>query len=106
MLGKLRELIRNYFTQATYASEEQATPLQSNTNRTPRTRNRRYRRVEIAPSERFIWGMIALIIALVGLMLIEIINLIVTGTINNEILAAISGMIGSLLTAFIMGKKQ
>jgi hypothetical protein len=106
MLRKIREIIRNYFTQATYASEEQTPPLKPNVNRTPRTRNRRYRRVEIAPSERFVWGMVALIIALVGLMLLEASNLTVTGTINNELLAVISGIVGSLITAFLMGKKK
>jgi hypothetical protein len=106
MLEKLRQTIRNYFTQATYANEEQSTPLQSNANRTQRTRSRRYRRVAIPPSERFVWGMITLIIALTGLILLEAINLLVTGTINNEILVAISGTIGSLATALLMGKKQ
>ena len=58
------------------------------------------------PSERFIWSMITLIIALIGVITLEAMHIIVTRTVNSEMLAVISGLIGSLATAAVMGKKQ
>lgn len=106
MLNRLRALIRGYFTHAAYSNEDQAAPLPANASRTSRTRSRRYRRVAVAPSERFVWGMVTLIIALVGVIVLEAMHLLVTGTVNGEMLAVISGLVGSLVTAFVMGKKQ
>ncbi|HLE74913.1 MAG TPA: hypothetical protein VI864_02585 [Candidatus Bathyarchaeia archaeon] len=71
-----------------------------------RARSRRRRSTQVPPSERFVWGMVLLIIALVGVIVLEAVNIIVTGTVNSEILAVISGLVGSLVTAFVMGKKS
>jgi hypothetical protein len=60
----------------------------------------------VTPSERFVWGMVALIVALVGVILLEALCIIVTGTVNAELLAVISGLTGSLVTAFVMGKRN
>jgi hypothetical protein len=59
----------------------------------------------VTPSERFVWGMVTLIIALVGVIVLEAMYILVTGTVNSEMLAVISGLIGSLVTAFVMGKR-
>jgi hypothetical protein len=61
--------------------------------------------VQVSPSERFVWGMATLIIALVGVIGLEAMYILVTGTVNGEVLAVISGLVGSLVTAFVMGKK-
>ena len=44
------------------------------------TRRRCYRRVSVPPSERFVWAMVVLIVALVGLVAIEIVLILVTTT--------------------------
>jgi hypothetical protein len=50
--------------------------------------------------------MVALIVALVGVILLEALYIMVTGTVNAELLAVISGLTGSLVTAFVMGKRN
>jgi nicotinamide riboside transporter PnuC len=42
---------------------------------------------------------------LVGVIALEIVCILVTGAFNGELLAVISGLVGSLVTAFVMGKK-
>ena len=37
--------------------------------------------------------------------MLEAMHLLVTGTVNSEMLAMISGLVGSLVTAFVMGQK-
>jgi len=88
-----------------YINEEQTLPTAPNSAGNARTRSRRYRRVAVTPSERFVWGMVALIVALVGVILLEALYIMVTGTVNAELLAVISGLTGSLVTAFVMGKR-
>jgi len=65
---------------------------------------RRYRRRE-PPSERFVWAMVLLVIALIGVIVLEAIYIVVTKSVNNEMVAVISALVGSLVTAFLMGKK-
>jgi hypothetical protein len=97
----LRSFIRNYFTRECGSVDK---PLASaQTTRDGKSR-RRYR--SAAPSERFVWGMVALIVALVGVLLLEAVCIVVTGAVNSELLAVISGLVGSLATAFLMGKKN
>lgn len=58
------------------------------------------------PSERFVWGMVGLIIALVGAIILEALYLVLTGgDVNRELLAVISGLVGSLTTCVVLGKK-
>ena len=44
------------------------------------------------PTERFVWAMLVLIVALVGLVAIEVSFILVTGAVNDEILIVISGL--------------
>ena len=102
MLNRLRNWIRKQFTRTVLVSERAATDTASKA----RTRSRRNRSVQVTPSERFIWGMVLLIIALVGVIVLEVVCIVVTGAFNSELLAVISGLVGSLVTAFVMGKKS
>ena len=102
MLARLRGFIRKQFTKAVLVSER----AESDTASKARTKAKRRRSVEVTPSERFVWGMVTLIIALVGVIALEIVCILVTGAFNSELLAVISGLVGSLVTAFVMGKKS
>ena len=104
MFKRVRNFIRDWFTRFILASE-QAEGAGGDGVRAARTSKRKYRRVAVAPSERFVWGMVTLIIALVGVIFLEAMYIMVTGTVNSEVLAVISGLVGSLVTAFVMGKK-
>jgi hypothetical protein len=101
---RVRRFIRDWFTRFVLASEQ--ADAGGDGVRAARTSKRKYRRVAVAPSERFVWGMVTLIIALVGVIVLEAVNIIVTGTVNSEMLAVVSGLVGSLVTAFVMGKKS
>ena len=57
------------------------------------------------PSERFVWAMLVLIVALMGLIAIEVCFVLVTGTANVEILIVISGLIGAITSRFLEAKK-
>ena len=65
---------------------------------------KRLRRKE-PPSERFVWAMVLLVISLIGFIVLEAIYIVVTKSVNNEMVAVISALFGSLTTAFLMGKK-
>ena len=101
MLGCLRDSVRRYFTKTVLVSAR----AEVDTASKARTRSRRNRSVQVSPSERFVWGMVTLIIALVGVLVLEVVCIVVTGAFNSELLAVISGLVGSLVTAFVMGKK-
>ncbi len=50
--------------------------------------------------------MVGLIIALVGAIILEGLYLVLTGgEVNRELLAVISGLVGSLTTCVVLGKK-
>lgn len=68
-------------------------------------RRRRFRPVRVSPSERFVWVMALLIVALVGVFVLEAIYIVVTKSVSNELAAVISALVGSVTTAFLMGKK-
>lgn len=101
MFSRLRRFIREWFVREVSVSQR----TESGTANRARAKSRRRRPVQVAPSERFVWGMVALIIALVGVIFLEAMFILVTGTVNSEMLAVISGLVGSLVTAFVMGKK-
>ncbi len=87
-------------------SEGTPESISSDTTRTGRTRSRRFRRVTVPPSERFVWGMVGLIIALIGAIILEGMYLVLTGgKVSMELLAVISGLVGSLTTCVVMGKR-
>jgi hypothetical protein len=69
-----------------------------------RTIKRSRRCYTISPSEHFIWAMIILIIALVGLVCIEITLILVTGAANEATLFVICGIIGALASRFLEAK--
>lgn len=102
MLDHLRNFIRKHFTRTVSVSER----VESDTASKARTRSRRHRPAQVTPSERFVWGMVTLIIALIGVIVLEAMYILVTGTVSSEMLAVISGLVGSLVTAFVMGKKS
>ena len=97
----LRSLIRKYFTQPN--TENQAARA-ADITRKQTHRNRRKPNQE--PSERFIWGMLTLITALIGVIILEATHIITTGQVNDEMITIISGLMGSLATAFLLGKKH
>ena len=101
MLTRFRSSIRRYFTRTVLVSAR----VEVDTASKARTRSRRSRPVRVSPSERFVWGMATLIVALVGVLVLEVVCIVVTGAFNSELLAVISGLVGSLVTAFVMGKK-
>jgi hypothetical protein len=49
--------------------------------------------------------MVVLIVALVGLVAIEIVIILVTGNVNDEILVVIGGLAGALASRFLEGKR-
>ena len=71
------------------------------------TRKAKRRRTHsVAPSERFVWAMPLLIIALVGLITLEALYICVTKSVSAELFAAISALSGSIVTAFLVGKQK
>ena len=106
MLCRLRNFVRDYFTRVEYVADDHPMPLVTRTARKARTRSRRYRPVRVSPSERFVWGMIVLVVALVGLIVLEAVCIVVTGNLSVELIAVISGLVGSLSTAFLTGKQR
>ena len=102
MFTRLRDFIRGYFS-VTVCSDDAPLPCVQDTTR---AKPKRRRTRKVSPSERFVWGMVTLIIALVGVLVLEVVCIVVTGAFNSELLAVISGVVGSLVTAFVMGKKH
>jgi hypothetical protein len=93
----LRDFVRNYFTREYVPFDKpQASAL------TTRKGQRRSR--SVLPSERFVWSMMVLIVALAGLIGIELAIILVTGTVNTEILIVISGLVGALTSRFLEAK--
>jgi len=107
MLGRLRDRIRKRFTRIIYESVA-STVLESSRHKSARIarRKRSPRARALPPSERFVWGMVALIIALVGAIVLEAIFIVVTGRVSTELVAVITGLIGSFTTAFLLGPKE
>lgn len=100
MLGRLRGWLRKYFTIQVYDEPE---PCIQDTTRT-KPKNRRRQRA-VPPSERFVWAMVVLIISLVGLVVVEVIYVLVTGQLSTEILVVISGLVGALASRFLGVKR-
>lgn len=98
-IDRLKTFIRSYF------SVDYDEPMTSTKDTSGKREHRRRCRSRTPPSEKFVWGMVLLIIALIGVIVLEAIYIVVTKSVNNEIVAVISALIGSLATAFLMGKK-
>ena len=99
MLNRLRNWIRKQFTRTVSVSER------AESNVASKARSRRRRSAAVPPSERFVWAMVVLIIALVGLVAIEIVYVLVTGQISTEILVVLSGVVGALASRFLEAKR-
>ena len=66
---------------------------------------KRRRTRSVPPSERFVWAMLVLIVALAGLVAIEIAIILVTGAVNDAILIVVSGLVGALASRFLEAKR-
>ena len=102
MLG-LRDFIRKYFTRTVCLDDAPLPRVQDTTRAKPKRRRRRAR--SVAPSERFVWAMVVLVVALVGLVAIEVAVILVTGAVNTEILIVVSGLVGALASRFLEAKR-
>jgi hypothetical protein len=98
----LRRFLRDYFTRKYVAINDKPLAIAQDTTRKAKSR-KRYRNVP--PSERFVWAMLVLIIALVGLVAIEIAIILVTGDVNDAILIVVSGLVGALASRFLEAKR-
>ena len=58
----------------------------------------------VPPSERLIFGIIFAMVALAGLIALEIVHIVFLKTWNNEIFAAITSITGTILGVFISQK--
>ncbi len=100
-ISSLRSFIRIWFTRKGVAVAD--LPLASAQDTTRKLKRRRTR--SVPPSERFVWAMVVLIVALMGLVAIEVSFILVTGTVNVEILIVISGLIGAITSRFSEAKR-
>jgi hypothetical protein len=101
LVNKLRDLMRRYFT-VEYALDNSSSARAKDTTRSTKSSRRCHR---IPPSERFIWAMVVLIIALIGLVSIEIAAILVTGALDEAILFVICGIVGALASRFLEAKQ-
>jgi hypothetical protein len=100
-ISRLRSFIREYFTSKCITVDD--LPLAKAQDTTRKGKRRRTR--SVPPSERFVWAMLVLIVALVGLVAIEIAIILVTGAVNDAILIAVSGLVGALASRFLEAKR-
>ena len=100
-VNRFRCFIRDYFTRKFVVVDD--LPLASVQDTTRKIKRRRNR--SVAPSERFVWAMLVLIVALVGLVSIEVALVLVTGAVNSGILIVISGLVGALASRFLEAKR-
>jgi hypothetical protein len=96
----LRNCIRKWFTHKSVIVDD--LPLASAQDTTRKIKRRRTR--SVPPSERFVWAMLVLIVALAGLIAIELAFVLVTGAANDAILIVISGVVGALVSRFLEAK--
>ena len=101
IINRLKNFIRIWFTRKYISSDDM--PLASAQD-TTRTRKRRRSR-SVAPSERFVWAMLVLILALAGLVSIEFAIILVTGAVNDAILIVVSGLVGAVASRFLEAKR-
>ena len=103
MLGRFRDFVREYFTRTVCLDDDPLPRVQDTTRAKAKVKRRRTR--SVAPSERFVWAMVVLVVALVGLVAIEIVYVLVTGQISTEILVVVSGLVGALASRFLEAKR-
>jgi hypothetical protein len=98
LVERLKSFIREWFTRECIPLDMPQASAQS-------TRDGHRRSRSVAPSERFVWGIIAVITALVGLIALEGVCIVVTGVFNSDVFSGISGIVTGLVTVFVMGKR-
>ena len=103
MLGRFRDFIRTYFSVAGCSDDDPLPRVQDTTR--AKLKGKRRRAGSVAPSERFVWAMVVLVVSLVGLVAIEIAYVLVTGQISTEILVVVSGLVGALASRFLEAKR-
>ena len=101
-ISLLRSFIRDYFTRKYVALDY--LPLAITQDTTRKTKSRKRTR-SVPPSERFVWAMLVLLVALAGLVAIEIAIILVTGAVNDAILIVVSGLVGALASRFLEAKR-
>jgi hypothetical protein len=85
-VSHLRNFIRDWFTRKCAVVDD--LPVASVQDTTRKVKRRRTR--SVPHSERFVWAMLALIVALIGLVAIELVIILVKGAVNNAILVVVS----------------
>jgi hypothetical protein len=100
-LSCLRRFIRNWFTRKCVIADDLPLAIAQDTTR----KGKRRRTRSVPPSERFVWAMLVLIIALAGLVAIELAIILVTGAVNDAILIVVSGLVGALASRFLEAKR-
>jgi uncharacterized protein YqgC (DUF456 family) len=86
---RLRDRIRGVFTKTVW--------LQTG-------KRKKLRRFKVPPSERLVLGIVFAIIALIGLVAIEVAHMAFLRAWNSEIFSAITALIGTILGVFISQK--
>jgi hypothetical protein len=102
LISLLRRFLRNYFTRKYITVDDKPLAIIQNTTRKSKSR-KNYRNV--LPSEWFVWAMVVLIVALAGLVTIELTIILVTGAVNDAILMVISGLVGAVASRFLEAKR-
>ena len=95
-------LFATHFTRKWFAIDEKL--LASAQDTTRKVMRRSYRIVP--PSERFGWAMLVLIVALVGLVAIELAIILITGAVYDAILIVVGGLVGALANRFLEAKRK
>jgi hypothetical protein len=101
LFSRLRSFIRNWFTRKIVAVDDLPLASAQDTTR----KGKRKRTHSVPPSERFVWAMLVLLVALAGLVAIEIAIILVTGAVNDAILIVVSGLVGALASRFLEAKR-
>lgn len=99
-VSRLRGFIRDWFTRKCAVDD---LPLASAQDTTRKVKRRRTR--SVPPSERFVWAMLVLLVALAGLIAIEIAIILVTGAANDAVLIVVSGLVGAIVSRFLEAKR-
>jgi hypothetical protein len=100
VLGRFKNFINAWFTREVAYSEMPQACTKDSTRKKSR---KRYRTV--LPPAWFVWGIIAEITVLVGLIILEAVYISVTKSCSSELLGVISGLISGLVTMFVVGKR-
>jgi hypothetical protein len=100
-VSQLRRFLRDYFTRKIVSIDDKPLAITQDTTR----KGKRRRTRSVPPSERFVWAMLVLIVALAGLVAIEIAIILVTGAVNDAILIVISGFVGAVASRFLEAKR-